>query len=324
VSFEIKLPTMVEMLSAADLLKKKNIASPVITVDHKSQFGHGLLHLKLESELPYGSYKIRGVTVAVETYMNTTGAPPKSLMTISAGNMAQAVAALGKDLNIPVTACVPSSAPQSKTEKILSLGANLICKPMDEIWSMVLRPPPTEPEDLLFHPLLTPGILAGYSTIIDEISACHVPVDAIFVPFGVGGLTLGIASSLRFKYPDAKLIAVECEASPTLTSALRDLRPVVVTKNPTIVDAIGTPSVVPEVLEFILSQRIHHNVEVVSEREVLEAIRVLYRQHNLVVEGAAAAAFAAACRSNFKNAVVLITGKHINTAIFKSIVGDAL
>lgn len=111
--------------------------------------------LKLESLMPFGSYKIRGVLNAIETYRSLHGAYPKRMVTISAGNMAQAVAALGSDLNIPVRAIVPDTAPKVKIDAITRHTADIVGLPMAEVWDLIENPPESA-DYLLIHPLLTP------------------------------------------------------------------------------------------------------------------------------------------------------------------------
>ena len=316
----IELPTLAEVQQLKPVLLAEGLSSriqqiiiPGIAKEFKS------IHLKMESELPFGSYKMRGVRAAVlKRVANQISF--ERLLTISAGNMAQAVAAVARDLGKPATAIVPDSAPAIKLDAIAGLGAEIIRKPMSEVWDLVEKPISNSSE-LLVHPLATSGVLAGYGTIALELIHQVPNCDAVFIPFGVGGLTLGIAKILKIIAPSIKIIAVETAAAPSLTLAFKNGEPTLVQKVKTCVDAIGTPRVVASA--FRLLKELVDETAVVAEAEVLSAIKYLYIQENIVVEGAAAAGFAAAAGSRFKHPVVIVTGKNINPETFNEIINSS-
>lgn len=301
----INLPHIEDIAMAAALLKEEQLQSRIIS----SPRYRGLpVFLKMESELPFGSYKMRGVRSAIEHRLRNQ-LPISAIETISAGNMAQAVAACGRTMNIPVTAIVPETAPKIKTDHIEQLGATLVRKPMQDVWNLIEHPQAAD-DVLLIHPLITPGILAGYGAIALELLEQVPKCDAVYIPFGVGGLTLGVASVLRQLAPSVKIICVETAAAPTLTAARKNGASTLVGKAPTIADAIGTPRVVPFAFN-ILCELIDDTV-VVEESDLANAMQRIYRRHGAVIEGAAAAAYAASLTSPFKNPVALITGKNID------------
>lgn len=261
---------------------------------------------------------MRGVVAAVLKRMNT-GIPFSRFTTVSAGNMAQAVAAVARDLGMPAIAVVPDSAPQVKIDAIKALGAEIDRRPMAEVWELVENPT-SKKDELLIHPLATPGILAGYGTIALELLEQVPDCDAVYIPFGVGGLTLGIATVLKLIAPHIRVICVETAAAPTLTTAILNGTSTFIPKGKTCVDAIGTPRVVPQALKFL--EMVVDDTNVVSEVDVRTAVKLLFEYEQITVEGAAAAGFAAASSvSKFKNPVVIMTGQNINREVFADIVG---
>ena len=184
----------------------------------------------------------------------------------------------------------------------------------------MVEDPQFEDDVLLIHPLQTPGILAGYGTIAFEILAQMPECDAVFIPFGVGGLTIGIAAVLKHIAPHVKVICVETEAAPTLTAARAHGSSVAVRKGATVADAIGTPRVVPQAFDLINS--LVDDTVLVGESRLKRQLRDLFVFQHITVEGAAAAACAAACDSSFLNPVAIMTGKNINPDILQAIVHD--
>jgi threonine dehydratase len=316
----IELPSVEEVLAAQELHKSLGLETRVLSVDATLLGKTRKIALKMESELPFNSYKLRGVANAVHQYKRRYQVNPKRLHTISAGNMAQAVASVARDLGIEVTAVVPDSAPEIKIQAIISFGAKVIRRPMAEVWSMIENPEYLE-DQLLIHPLTTPGILAGYGVIALEIMQLNEMPEAVLIPFGVGGLTLGIAGVLKKLSPKTKIICIETEAASTLSEAIKANEPVYVTKTKTIADAIGTPRVVPKVLELIKENSLIDGTIVVTESQVVQAIKDLYLNHNIIAEGAAAAGYAAAQVSAFERPLVVMTGRNIHERDFRSIIG---
>src|SRR5690242_5321132 len=108
------------------------------------------IFLKPENLQMFGSYKIRGVASLVEE------ADPQilreGLSAASAGNMAQAVAYAAKKLNIPCKIFVPDSAPDVKKSMILTLGAEVIELPYQDVWGMVRGDYPPPQTGIFVHP----------------------------------------------------------------------------------------------------------------------------------------------------------------------------
>lgn len=247
--------------------------------------------LKAENLQPFGSYKIRGVSEAVRSApLETLRA---GLRAASAGNMAQAVAHLAKVFEVPCQIYVPDSAPEVKKQAIRNLGAELIERPFQEVWNLV-RHPPRDLSGLFIHPVFTPGLLAGYGTIATELLEDRPRLGAVVIPFGVGGLTLGVARALKNLRPDILVYTCEPETAAPLKASLVAGSPQRVERKPSFIDAIGTPEVLPEVFDLV--RPLITDSVVVSLAETRSAMMSLASDCKLICEGAAAASFAAALR----------------------------
>lgn len=272
--------------------------------------------IKPENLQPFGSYKIRGVEMALRF------SSKRKIAAASAGNMAQAVAYLAKNLGMPCRIFVPDSAPEVKKEAIRQLGATLTELPFHEVWEMV-KNPPRQANELFVHPVFTPGLLQGYGTIAEEILRDAPDADAVIVPFGVGGLTLGIARALRRLGSKATVFACEPISAAPFHASRKAGRPTLINRIPSFVDAIGTPEVLPEVFR----EAVELNVEslVVSLAEIKTALRTLAVQHKLICEGAGAAALAGAEQlartSGYRRIVGVLTGGNISPVTLNEILG---
>lgn len=289
------------------MIQNPTLRTPLIpyTRNNKNIF------LKAENLQILGSYKIRGVYSALQL-----AAPHKianGLSAASAGNMAQAVAYMARVLKISCEIYVPDTAPAIKKDAIRNLGAHLIELPFSELWELV-RQPPLHQKGLFIHPVFTPGLLEGYGSIAQELIADRPTLNAVVIPFGVGGLTLGVARALQGLRPDIHIYAVEPETAAPLKAALKAKKPIVVERHPSIADALGTPEVLGRV--FYEIQKVVADSIIVSTDEIKHAIRVLAIEQNLTCEGAAAAALAAGIKLSKRypemEIACLLTGGNIS------------
>lgn len=287
------------------------IRTPLLPFEALAPNNSHKIFLKPENLQRFGSYKMRGVAQAIRV------ANPKTLSgglyAASAGNMAQAVAYMAKELQLNCTIYVPETAPEIKKLAIQKLGAHLEERPFEKIWELV-RNPPKLCEGLFIHPVFTPGLLEGYGSIADELVVDRPSLHSVLIPFGVGGLTLGIARRLKFLNPKIKIYAVEVESACPLKASLLAGKAMKIKREPTFVDAIGTPEVLNEIfeeLQFLITDSL-----VVSLGEVRKAISHLALQNKLICEGAAAAALTAAHKLSQQNPLeemaCILTGGNIS------------
>jgi threonine dehydratase len=276
-------------------------------------FHGGSLFLKAENLQPGGSYKVRGVHHFFRgaTREELAG----GLSTVSAGNLGRSLAEACRAAGVPCTIYVPNSAPAVKKEKIRALGALLRELSFDEVFALV-KNPPAEPGFL--HPLLTPGLPEGYGEIANEILEDLPETRALLVPFGLGGLALGLTRALKKRGSKLRVIAAELETCAPYAAALAAGNVVKVENTASFVDAIGTPEVMP----YVFAEARHAIKEsiVVSLTETRAALRELLLLHGIRVEGAAAVALAAAKRFALENpgvkTVALLTGSNIDPEVF--------
>ncbi|MBM3679394.1 MAG: pyridoxal-phosphate dependent enzyme, partial [Actinobacteria bacterium] len=174
--------------------------------------------LKLECLQPIGSFKLRGAANAV------AAAPPdavhRGLWTTSAGNMAQGIAWIARELGVPATIVVPDHAPAAKLRAIERLGGTAIPVPFDRWWQAMEEGAFPGLGGHFVHPVRDPAVIAGNGTIGLEIAEQLEDVDAVLVPWGGGGLTTGIASALAAVSPGTHIVACEPETAAAVSAAL--------------------------------------------------------------------------------------------------------
>ena len=278
----------------------------------------GGARLKLECLQPYGSFKIRGATNAVRAWLER-GEAGGQVVSASAGNFGQAIAAAARQAGLPAVVHVPDNAARTKVERLTALGAMVREHPFASWWA-ILQTRQTDDAGTFFHPVCEREVIAGAATIGLELIEDAPDLETVFVPIGGGGLACGIAQGVKRLKPSCRIIAVETEASTPLTSARAAGRPVPVERRASFIDGMGGSSVLEEM--WPLLQRLIDDVVTVGIADVEAAIRNLASQHHVIAEGAGAAAPAAAMRFGGKNAAAIVSGGNLDASELTRILGQ--
>jgi threonine dehydratase len=141
------------------------------------------------------------------------------------------------------------------------------------------------------QPFNQPGTIAGQGTIGLEILRDMPEVDTVVVPIGGGGLCSGVATALKSLRKQARVIGVEPAGAPKMTKSLEAGKLVTIPSNDTIAD--GLKPVRAGDLTFEHVKAYVDEVVLVTDEEMLDAMRQLIRREKLMVEPSGAASFAA-------------------------------
>ena len=247
------------------------------------------LRLKAESLQKTGSFKPRG---ALNIVLGLGAAEREAgLITVSAGNHAQAVAWAARVTGLRCTVVMPAAAPRSKIDAVRGYGATIVAHEDRATLFDRLRAEQERTGASFVHPFDDPVGLAGAGTVGLEIAEQVPEAECVVVPIGGGGLMAGVASAIRALRPGCRVVGVELEAGPGMTPALAAGQPVTVTRPATLADGLTPPFVGAIPLE--VARRCVDEIVLVSEAEIEEGMRALLLRARLYVEGAGAAATAA-------------------------------
>ncbi|MCI0412203.1 pyridoxal-phosphate dependent enzyme [bacterium] len=302
----LKAPSLAEIEGA-----RKRISSFVLHTPLVPMPGHPEIHLKLENLQPIGSFKIRGSGNAMELAgVDRLG---QGVFTASAGNMAQGVAWNAKRLNVNCTSIVPENAPETKLAAIERLNGSILRVPYEEWWEVLRTGKFQGLGGLFIHPVSNPAVMAGNGTIGLEILEDLPDVQTIFIPYGGGGLSCGIAAAIRALKPEVKIYACEVETAAPLSAAWKAGEPCAIQHHASFVDGIGGKGVLSEM--WPLASVLLDGSVVVTLQQICDAIRLLVERNRVVAEGAGAASLAAALASgNTGKVVCVISGGNIDAS----------
>jgi threonine dehydratase len=247
------------------------------------------LGLKAENLQRTGAFKARGALNAVLSLSSEQR--QRGVVTLSAGNHGQGLAYAAKIAGVRCVVFMPQNAVATKVAAVKEYGAEARFAPsMETVFAAM-----DEYRDAhglhYVHPFGDPDIIAGQGTVGLEIMEDSPDVDTIAVCVGGGGLLAGIAVAAKALQPGVRVVGVEPEGAPVVTRSLVAGYPVTIEKITTVADGLAAPFAAPTSQRLI--ERLVDDVVIVTDDEILAALRLLLERTKLLVEPAGAAATAA-------------------------------
>ena len=269
------------------------------------------LYLKLESELPTGSFKVRGAVHSLSVNLAKGGI--REAVAASTGNHGAAVAYAAGLRRVAATIFLPTNPNLVKAARIRELGARLIETGADLSAAIdAAREWAASRDDRFFlHDAEDPDIPAGTATIGREIVSQLPSVEAIYVPMGDTALIRGVASAAKQLRPSITIIGVVAEQAPAYYLSWQQGATVETGAANTIADGLAVSR--PLAPNVAAIRELVNDVEAVSEQEMLAAIALLHEHEHVTAEPAGAAATAAWLKRGdpYGTSVALVTGANI-------------
>ncbi len=266
------------------------IESPLEPMTRLSQRLNNSIWIKREDLQPVFSFKLRGAYNRMQ-YLNEAE-KQNGVVAASAGNHAQGVALAANRLGISATIVMPTTTPKIKVEAVRNYGAEIVLTgdSYDEACAHALTL--TEQEGRVFiHPYDDPEVIAGQGTVAMEIVRQHSePLDAIFIPVGGGGLIAGIASYIKYCWPETKIIGVEPVDAASLHAALLADERVVLDQVGLFADGTAVRQIGEET--FRIARETVDEVILVDSDEICAAIMDIFDDTRSIAEPSGALAVA--------------------------------
>ncbi len=280
--------TLADVRAAAARIEGRVIRTPMLLSDSVSRATGAQVYLKLENLQATGAFKERGA--ANRLALLTEAERARGVVAMSAGNHAQAVARHAQLLGITAVIVMPKHTPVTKVTRTSGWGARVVLHGETLAEAASHAQFLADAEGLVFvHPYDDAGVMAGQGTMALEMLEEVPDLDMLVIPVGGGGLIAGCATVAASLRPGMEVIGVEVAAYAALAQRLAG-QPVSV-GGATIAEGIAVRDIGVQPLEVIRARV--HDVLVVPERAVEEAIALLAEGAKLVAEGAGAIGIAA-------------------------------
>ena len=283
------------------------------------------VYLKLENLQFTGSFKVRG---ALNKIMSLTkDERSRGVITASTGNHGMGVAYALKALGEKGIVCLPEIASKQKIEMLKNYGMEIIFFGSECAQTEIHARNISQKKNTVYiSPYNDPQIIGGQGTIGLELKRQLDQVDAVFIAVGGGGLISGIAGCLKESGQNTRIIGCSPENSPNMHESVQAGKIVESQDLPTLSD--GTAGgMEPDAISFALCQKYVDDWLLISEDEIKNAMKMIFDQHRLVIEGSAGVAVAGLIQSKEKldlskeaNVVIVICGGNVDINKFKEIV----
>jgi len=258
--------------------------TPVLSSEYLSRAAGARVLLKAELFQKTGSFKVRGVMNTLRQLSADERA--RGVISLSAGNHAQALAWGASRLGIAATIVMPATAVPSKVAATIGYGGTVVQTDADLLATALALQ--SERGLTLVHPFDDARVIAGQGTVGLEILEQVPAVDVVIVACGGGGLISGVAAALKQSRPEIRVIGVEPAGADAMTRSLAAGSPQRLASLATIADGLAAP--------FAGTLNLAHCAawvdewHVVRDDEIVAAMRVLMERAKLLPEPAGAAA----------------------------------
>ncbi len=273
--------------------------------------------LKLEHLQRTGSFKFRGACHRISRL--SPGEAAAGVVTASNGNHGLGVAAAAQARGIAAEVYVSAQVSPAKARRIAAHGARI--HPAGDhplAAELAARRAAEESGRIFISPYNDADVIAGQGTIGLELHRQAPRLDAVFVAVGGGGLIGGIGAYLKSVSPETEIAGCWPENSPVLYQCLRAGRIVDVPERPTLSESTAG-GLEPESITLDLCRRVIDRSVLVSEAEILAAMRLVAETEHWIVEGAAAVAVAAFLketrRYEGKTVAIVICGRNVSPEV---------
>jgi threonine dehydratase len=273
--------------------------------------------LKVESLNPIRSFKGRGT----DYLLHSLGPQPAGLVCASAGNFGQGMAYAARKREQRVTVFAALTANPMKIERMRALGADveLEGRDFDEAKEAAVRHA-GKTGAVYIEDGIDPAIAEGAGTIALELCRMKEPLDALLVPLGNGALVNGIGTWVKHFSPATRVIAMCPSGAPSMELSWRAGKPVSTATMDTIADGIAVRIPVLEALEDM--RNTVDEVMLVSDEEILDAMRIVFVDAGIALEPAGAAGVAAIAQLHERLAgarvAAILTGGNITAEQMRS------
>ncbi|MGE5100938.1 MAG: threonine ammonia-lyase [Deltaproteobacteria bacterium] len=293
---DTQLVTLRDLEAAARVLAPVAVRTPLLPADVVTDLVGGPVWIKPEMLQRGGAFKFRGA------YNFLSHMDPeirrRGVIAPSSGNHAQAVALAAKLFGVPATVVMPTTVTPAKRGGAERLGARVVLAGTTTADRMARAEQLVAEEGLtLVPPYDHPVIIAGQGTVGLEIAADMPEVDTVLVPVGGGGFSAGVASAIKLRLPNARVIGVEPTGAPKLTRARAAGKPVKLEHSGGLAD--GLLAVEIGHVTFAHHQRYLDDVLLVDDAALRRAMRLLLDRMKLVVEPSGAITVAALLEGKF-------------------------
>ena len=317
------VPGVSTIREAQRFLAKYFTPTRLIAAPFLSQRTGKSVYLKLETELPTGSFKVRGAVYALAQRMNR--GQIKEVVACSTGNHGAAVAYAAKQFGTKAKIFLPTNCNPVKRGRIGALGAAIVESGGSDLASAftLAAEYAKQPGVFFLNDATDEDLPAGPATIGCEILEQLPETSAIVVPMGDTALIRGIAAAAKQIGLQVKIIGVQAEGAPSYYLSWKQGKVVGTETCDTIADGLATRTPVAENVREV--KNVVDDVVLVSEEQMLRAIGTLLVEEHVLAEPAGAASTAAFLNGDIEcgdHVALVVSGANISREVLRQAISN--
>jgi len=281
------------IVEAHDRIRARIHRTPVLTSRSLNARTGAQLFFKCENLQKTGSFKIRGATNAIFSLSDEEA--HRGVVTHSSGNHAAAVACAAGWRGIPAWIVMPKNAPGVKCRAVEAYGGKItFCEPNVSSRAETAARIQAETGAVMVHPYDDDRIIAGQGTAAKELMEEVPDLDVVLAPVSGGGLLSGTCLGAKGARPGVKVYGCEPERANDAYRSLASGRLESLETSDTIADGLRA-SLAPRT--FAILQKNADGILLVSEEEIVAAMKLVWERLKIVIEPSSAVALAPVLRS---------------------------
>jgi threonine dehydratase len=313
------MPSLPDIRSARDRISSRLHRTPLLSATRLGARVGTILYHKCESLQKTGSFKVRGALNRISQLDDKQRAA--GVVTVSAGNHAQALAWAARDAGVRCTVVMPMTAAQAKVDASRGYGAEVVLHGASGIEAFARAHELAEERKLTFvHPFDDPAVIAGQGTVGLEILEQLDDIDDVVVPIGGGGLIAGILIAIKEQNARIRVYGVEPTGAAVMRESLDEKRPVRLSSMNTIADGLAAPMAGD--VTYPIVARYVDDVVLVTDDEIMAAMKDILFSAKLLAEGGGAAATAAVLTGKMpiagRRVVAVLSGGNVDASRVKT------
>ena len=321
----MQLPSLAQIRDAQTVVYRSMQPTPQYTWPLLNQRLGTEAWIKHENHTPVGAFKLRGALVYIdclkETQPGLTG-----VAAATRGNHGQGVAMAARLAGLKAVIVVPRGNSREKNRAMLAQGAELIEHGDDFQESLEFARALAAERGYAMIDSFHERLLMGTATYALELFEAAPPLDAVYVPIGLGSSICGVAAARNALRLATEIIGVVAAASPSYALSFRERRVMEAPSRTALADGLACRTPNAQAMEVIW-EHIARIVEV-TEAEIAHAMRAYCQDTHNLAEGAGAAALAGALKG--KNSLqgkrigIILTGGNVDREILEDVLAGRL
>jgi threonine dehydratase len=319
----MQLPSLLQIREAQTVVYRSMPPTPQYSWPLLNQRLGTEAWVKHENHTPVGSFKLRGALVYMDWLRQTQPGLP-GVVAATRGNHGQGVAMAARLMSLKAVIVVPHGNSREKNRAMIAQGAELVEHGQDFQESLEFASTLAVERGFQIVDSFHERLEMGTATYALELFETAPPLDAIYVPIGLGSSICGVSAARNALGLATEIVGVVAAASPSCALSFKERRVVEAPSRTAIADGLSCRTPNPQAMEIIWEDVAR--IVQVSDAEIAAAMRAYYQDTHNLAEGAGAAALAGAMQERQaqagKRLGIVLSGGNVDREIYQAVLAE--